>query len=52
MLYRVNNGGHRMPGSFPDARFPRVVNLLPGPAESRRRRCRNHLGIFPEVSVI
>jgi polyhydroxybutyrate depolymerase len=31
VLYRVNNGGHRMPGSFPDARFPRVVNLLLGP---------------------
>jgi polyhydroxybutyrate depolymerase len=31
VLYRVNDGGHRMPGSFPDARFPRVVNFLLGP---------------------
>jgi polyhydroxybutyrate depolymerase len=30
-LYRVNNGGHRMPGSSADARFPRVVNYLLGP---------------------
>jgi polyhydroxybutyrate depolymerase len=31
VLYRVNGGGHRMPGSIPDARFPRVVNALLGP---------------------
>jgi polyhydroxybutyrate depolymerase len=31
VLYRVNDGGHRMPGSFPDARFPRLVNFLLGP---------------------
>jgi polyhydroxybutyrate depolymerase len=31
VLYRVNDGGHRMPGSFPDARFPRLVNALLGP---------------------
>ena len=31
VLYRVNDGGHRMPGGFPDARFPRVVDLLLGP---------------------
>lgn len=31
VLYRVNHGGHRMPGSFPDARFPRLVNALFGP---------------------
>ena len=31
VLYRVNKGGHRMPGSFPDARFPRIVGLLLGP---------------------
>jgi polyhydroxybutyrate depolymerase len=31
VLYRVNNGGHRMPGGFPDARFPRVVDWLLGP---------------------
>jgi polyhydroxybutyrate depolymerase len=30
VLYRVNNGGHRMPGSFPDARFQRLVNALLG----------------------
>jgi polyhydroxybutyrate depolymerase len=31
VLYRVNSGGHRMPGDFPDARFARMVNLLLGP---------------------
>jgi polyhydroxybutyrate depolymerase len=31
VLYRVNKGGHRMPGAFPDARFTRAVNLLLGP---------------------
>jgi len=31
VLYRVNKGGHRMPGSFADARFPRIVGLLLGP---------------------
>ena len=31
VLYRVNDGGHRMPGGFPDARFPRMVNFLLGP---------------------
>jgi polyhydroxybutyrate depolymerase len=31
VLYRVNDGGHRMPGSIPDARFPRAVNFLLGP---------------------
>jgi polyhydroxybutyrate depolymerase len=31
VLYRVNNGGHRMPGNFPDARFPRFVNMWLGP---------------------
>ena len=31
VLYRVNKGGHRMPGGFPDARFPRIVGLLLGP---------------------
>jgi polyhydroxybutyrate depolymerase len=31
VLYRVNNGGHRMPGSLPDARFTRAVNLVLGP---------------------
>ena len=30
VLYRVNDGGHRMPGS-PDARFPRLANTLLGP---------------------
>lgn len=24
-------GGHRMPGRFPDARFPRLVNASLGP---------------------
>ena len=31
VLYRVNNGGHRMPGSFPDAWFVRIVNYMLGP---------------------
>ena len=31
VLYRVNNGGHRMPGSFADVRFPRLVNMFLGP---------------------
>src|ERR1700730_6916039 len=26
VLYRVNDGGHRMPGNSPDARLPRMVN--------------------------
>jgi polyhydroxybutyrate depolymerase len=30
-LYRVNNGGHRMPGMFPDARFPKIATALLGP---------------------
>ncbi len=30
-LYRVNNGGHRMPGMFPDARFPKIAAALLGP---------------------
>jgi polyhydroxybutyrate depolymerase len=31
VLYRVNDGGHRMPGSFPDARLTRLVNGFFGP---------------------
>ena len=31
VLYRVNGGGHRMPGTFPDARFPRIASTLLGP---------------------
>ncbi|WFU24378.1 PHB depolymerase family esterase [Bradyrhizobium sp. CB1717] len=31
VLYRVNHGGHRMPGFSPDARFPRVAASLLGP---------------------
>jgi polyhydroxybutyrate depolymerase len=31
VLYRVDGGGHRMPGSFPDARFVRAVDALLGP---------------------
>jgi len=31
VLYRVDGGGHRMPGSFPDARFVRIVDALLGP---------------------
>ena len=31
LLYRINHGGHRMPGFAPDARFPRVATGLLGP---------------------
>ena len=31
VLYRINGGGHRMPGASADARFPRMVNALLGP---------------------
>jgi polyhydroxybutyrate depolymerase len=31
VLYRVNDGGHRMPGFAPDARFPKVATGLLGP---------------------
>ncbi|WP_018320815.1 PHB depolymerase family esterase [Bradyrhizobium sp. WSM2793] len=31
VLYRINHGGHRMPGFSPDARFPRVAAGLLGP---------------------
>ena len=31
VLYRINGGGHRMPGFAPDARFPRVATGLLGP---------------------
>ncbi|HJZ21148.1 MAG TPA: PHB depolymerase family esterase [Bradyrhizobium sp.] len=30
VLYRINNGGHRMPGKTADVRFPRIVSLLLG----------------------
>jgi polyhydroxybutyrate depolymerase len=31
VLYRVNNGGHRMPGLFPDAHFPKLAAGVLGP---------------------
>jgi polyhydroxybutyrate depolymerase len=31
VLYRVNDGGHRMPGLSPDARFPKIAAGLLGP---------------------
>jgi polyhydroxybutyrate depolymerase len=31
VLYRVNDGGHRMPGDFPDTKFARLVNYMFGP---------------------
>jgi polyhydroxybutyrate depolymerase len=31
VLYRVNGGGHRMPGAFSDARFPRIASAFLGP---------------------
>jgi polyhydroxybutyrate depolymerase len=30
VLYRINQGGHRMPGFSPDARFPKVATSLLG----------------------
>ncbi|MGY3031878.1 polyhydroxybutyrate depolymerase [Bradyrhizobium sp. USDA 4354] len=30
VLYRINHGGHRMPGFAPDARFPKVAGSLLG----------------------
>jgi polyhydroxybutyrate depolymerase len=30
-FYRVNGGGHRMPGAFSDARFPRIATAFLGP---------------------
>ncbi|MCK1357613.1 PHB depolymerase family esterase [Bradyrhizobium sp. 199] len=34
VLYRINHGGHRMPGFAPDARFPRVATSLLGSQNS------------------
>jgi polyhydroxybutyrate depolymerase len=34
VLYRVNHGGHRMPGLSPDARFPKIATGLLGPQNS------------------
>jgi polyhydroxybutyrate depolymerase len=31
VLYSINDGGHRMPGSFSDTRFPRMANYVLGP---------------------
>ena len=31
VLYRINDGGHRMAGGFPDSRFVRLVNYIFGP---------------------
>lgn len=31
VLYRINHGGHRMPGFAPDARFPKIATRLLGP---------------------
>jgi polyhydroxybutyrate depolymerase len=31
VLYRINDGGHRMPGRLPDVRFPRIVSYMLGP---------------------
>jgi polyhydroxybutyrate depolymerase len=31
VLYRVNNGGHRMPATSSEVRFPRIANMLFGP---------------------
>jgi polyhydroxybutyrate depolymerase len=34
VLYRINHGGHRMPGFSPDARFPKIATSLLGPQNS------------------
>lgn len=34
MLYRIRNGGHRMPGFSADARFPKVATSLLGTQNS------------------
>ena len=31
VLYRVNGGGHRMPGTYSDPRFPRIASAFLGP---------------------
>lgn len=31
VLYRINGGGHRMPSTFSDARFPRIATAFFGP---------------------
>lgn len=31
VLYRINGGGHRLPGPVPDMRFPRLMNVFLGP---------------------
>ena len=31
VLYRINHGGHRMPGYSPDARFQKIATRLLGP---------------------
>jgi polyhydroxybutyrate depolymerase len=31
LLYRINDGGHRMPASFPDTKFARLVAYVFGP---------------------
>jgi polyhydroxybutyrate depolymerase len=31
VLYRINDGGHRMPGSLPDTKFARLVGYMFGP---------------------
>ncbi|MBR0720622.1 alpha/beta hydrolase family esterase [Bradyrhizobium manausense] len=34
VLYRINHGGHRMPGFAADARFPKIATRLLGPQNS------------------
>jgi len=31
VLYRINKGGHRIPGAMPDVRFPRIIGAWLGP---------------------
>ena len=46
VLYRVNGGGHRMPGHFPDAHFPRVAAAILGPQNGDIDGADTILGFF------
>ena len=50
VLYRVNGGGHRMPGAFSDARFPRVGTAILGPQNATSTAPTRFSGVFPEIS--
>jgi poly(3-hydroxybutyrate) depolymerase len=52
VLYRINAGGHRMPGAFADARFPRIVNAFLGPQTATSTAPRNSSENFREGSIV